>query len=294
MNIGEFLNSQALLSGLPADDATLKEFLSNPELSKIAVPDAISSKIKSSLLTIEQAKTNSDLKRHFTANALDPVDAKIKALIEEYQLPDDVRSQFENEKNSYNKLSMLAKELQAAEVKKLSAKGGDKQALVDEIAKLNAAIIKEQTEARNLVSSTQASHEARIHELMLENYLSSQEFGNGMDKDVNILTSKALLQSAIAEKKAKIAMEGNKFKLVNADDPLLPYNENHSPVDFDTFTKRLLNEKKMLKVSGGENNNNNNNNQYQAPTNGASRIDRPAAAKAADEALQNFLKNSRS
>ncbi len=293
MNVGEFINSQALLSGLAADDAALKEFLSNPELSKIVVPDAISSQIKSSLLTVEQAKTNSDLKRHFTANALDPVDAKIKALIEEYQLPDDVRSQFDAEKNSYNKLAMLAKELQAAEIKKLSAKGGDKQALVDEIAKLNAAILKEQTEAKNLISKAQSEHEARIYDLMLDNYLASQEYGNGMDKDVNVITSKALLQSAIAEKKAKIAMEGNKFKLVNSEDPLLPYNENHSPVDFDTFTKRLLNEKKMLKVSGGDGNNNNNRNQYQAPNNGATRIERPAAAMAADEALQNFMKNSR-
>jgi hypothetical protein len=293
MNVGEFINSQALLSGLAADDSALKEFLSNPELSKIVVPDAISSQIKSSLLTVEQAKTNSDLKRHFTANALDPVDAKIKALIEEYQLPDDVRSQFDAEKNSYNKLAMLAKELQAAEIKKLSAKGGDKQALVDEIAKLNAAILKEQTEAKNLISKAQSEHEARIYDLMLDNYLASQEYGNGMDKDVNVITSKALLQSAIAEKKAKIAMEGNKFKLVNSEDPLLPYNENHSPVDFDTFTKRLLNEKKMLKVSGGDGNNNNNRNQYQAPNNGATKIERPAAAMAADEALQNFMKNSR-
>lgn len=288
MNIGELINAQAIKSGIASDNDALKDFLSNSEINKIVIPDEIAAKIQSSLLTVEQAKTNADLKRHFSANALDAVDAKIKAIIEEYGLDDDAKAKLEAEKSSYSKINILAKELQAAELKKVSATGGDKKVLVEEIAKLNAAIIKAEADARNLVSSTKAENDARITDIMLESHLSSYDYGNGMPKDVNVLTAKALLSEALAAGKAKAILDGKRFVLVNAEDTSLPYNENHAPVEFNTFATRLLNEKKMLKVSGD---NNNQQQQQQFNNNAPQKVERPAATIQADERLNEFMKN---
>jgi len=294
MNIGEFINSQAILAGIPADDAALKEILINPELTKVVLPDTITSRIKSSLLTVEQAKTNIDIKKHFTANALDSVDAKIKGLIEEFGFDDESRSLIDSEKNSYNKISLLSKQIQLAEAKKASATGGDKKALADEIAKLNAAIVSEKAASAKMVAEAKSGYDSQLKDLLLENHLASFDYGNGMDKEVNILTAKALLQSALNEKKASVKLEGKNFRLVNADDDSLPYNENHAPVEFNDFTKRLLNEKKLLKVSGGNNNNNNGGGNQMQPSNnnGNSAIVNPAAADAAKLRLEEFMKNS--
>ena len=57
-NVGEFINAALIKAGVAPDNEFLKKILTNAELTKETVPDELVSQFNSTLLTIDQAKTN--------------------------------------------------------------------------------------------------------------------------------------------------------------------------------------------------------------------------------------------
>jgi hypothetical protein len=248
--IAELLQSIATNSGIDTDDLKLKELVMNPALN-VNVPDDIANKIQSSLMTEDQAKTNPNIKKYFTALSLNPVDSTINEILATYSdLGDDVKSRFVNEKNSYTKIKMLVDTLKEIESKKQTATGGEKSKLVDQIAALNAEIVKVKAEQNDIVSQTEQRYINKMSDIALTSHLRSYTYGTGLADDVNIIAAKTLINEALQNKKASVKLnDAGKFELYSTDDPSLPYTENHKPVEFKTFTDKILADNKLLKVT---------------------------------------------
>jgi hypothetical protein len=94
-----------------------------------------------------------------------------------------------------------------------------------------------------------ATHSNDIYEFALTSKLSNKNFVlKDAGNDVNLLASKAIINSELQAKGAKAVFDKatNSFKLVSAASPETPYYENNKPVDFDTFADRVLLEKKVV------------------------------------------------
>ena len=134
MNIGEFISQTAERIGYGSD--TIKDLLSNPELSKINLPDDFKSAVNKNLLTVSEAKVNSEISQYFKGNALGSVDATIKELLDEYGLDDDSKKVITEEKSTYQRVKLFTKALAEAKEKAASAVGGEKAKLVEKITEL--------------------------------------------------------------------------------------------------------------------------------------------------------------
>ena len=202
MNIGEFLNTQATISGIAPDNDALKSLLANPELSKVNLPDEITAKIQSTLMTVEQAKTNAEVKKHFNALALNPVDTTIMEILNSVsELPDDVKAKFTNEKNSYTKIKMLADTIKELEGKKVGAAGGDKAKLIEQITSLNNEIVKIKADSVSAVGEVEKRYSTQFQDMALANHFKGYTYGTGLADEVNAITAKTLFENSLRDKK---------------------------------------------------------------------------------------------
>src|SRR3972149_3148251 len=118
-NICEYINRLAQSAGIAKDDKALVDFLSNSEVSKISIADEVAGKIEKSLLTFDSAKNHPELKKHYTAQALNGVDSAIDTLADELGLDDTTKAEIKAETSSYKKVPIVAKKARDLAVKKI-------------------------------------------------------------------------------------------------------------------------------------------------------------------------------
>jgi hypothetical protein len=118
-------------SGVDVSEATITELLGNPAFASMDVDDVVSTKLTAPRLTMDAAKANPDLHKHFSALALNGVDKKIKEFATTFGLSKEELDELESEKSSYERVGLLAKKVQAIEAKKASAPSKDKETLLN-------------------------------------------------------------------------------------------------------------------------------------------------------------------
>ena len=84
MTIAELLHQLAERVDFNASDDVLKAIVTNPTLSQIQVPSELATDLNRKLMTESEAKINGNIKKHFTATALNGVDAKVKEILDEF------------------------------------------------------------------------------------------------------------------------------------------------------------------------------------------------------------------
>lgn len=253
MTVSDFLNNIFIRSGVSADDTKLKDILSNGELSKVNLPDDIIARAQGGLFNFEEAKTNGEVKKHFLGSTLSIVDKNIEKMLDQYNVPAEQRTKYADgtgKKNTFENVLLLAKDIADVEGAKAATGMGDKKVLVDKIAELNASIAAKDEATKGAIKQAEDIATLRIEGMAFDNHLKGYQYGNELPSHVNVITSKTLIESALTEKNATRIYKDGKFQLVQKESPELPFTENNLVIDFDTFTKRILDENKMLKVAG--------------------------------------------
>ena len=93
--------------GVPSDDENLSNLLANENLQNIEINDDLANQINGNLLTMDSAKNNSELNKHFKATILNGLDAETKSLMSQLELSDDVVSEIMNEQSSFKRVPLL-------------------------------------------------------------------------------------------------------------------------------------------------------------------------------------------
>ena len=253
-NLGKFFVELLTLAGADANDAAFQHLVT----SDIDVPDAAATAIKTGLFTEESAKNNPNIKKHFTAQALNTVDADLDDYIAKYSgFTDDDKTAFKAEKSSYRRVKLVIDKVK--EIESAKAGKGDGEALAaykTEIAKLNSQVLEKdglhQTALAKLKTDmeTTALNHARAIELNGKTYSNKT-----VDKEVNVMVADALVKGELAAKGVSVVMGANgQPRLVRTDAPDLDYMVENKVVNFGSFVDNVLGEKKMLEVSKGNEN----------------------------------------
>ena len=247
MNGQELFKLLSEKSGIAADDKDLTAFLAaNPNLE---IPDSIANAFTSNLMNEKEAKLHQGLNSHFKQNTLAGVDKKVADLLAELQVDDAVKNEILGEKNTYEKVGLVVKKIQALEKAKASASTGDKAALQKEIDRLNGEFTALNDKHKNEIKSLQDAKENEILQYAIDAHLSAMNYANKeIPKEANVATAKFLLNKALEEKKVKVLRENNNLKLVRTDDTALPYTENHKEIPFTAFADSILATNKLLDV----------------------------------------------
>ena len=175
------------------------------------------------------------------------MDAKIFTLADEYGLSDADIDELKAEKNSYEKLKMLNNKVSEKIEKKYSGKQADKQALLDEIKRLNNEVLDVKEGAKKEHQNIKNQAEADVVNYAIDSYLASKPFANkDIPLDVNVMTAKTLINKVLNDKKAKIVRNGSDLKLVNTDDNALEHFENNKVISFRDLADSVLANNKLL------------------------------------------------
>lgn len=254
MNLGDFLNTLALTTNVDATELTA--FIdSNKDKLNIELPSELASQIQSKIITIDSAKHNLDLKKHFFAKALNGTDARITQLLDEYQLDDDAKSVLMAEKSTMKKVELLTSKLKEAYEKKASTTNVGKTASLEtEIQSLNKQILDIKNQYEDKIKGIHIDFENKQLDYSIKQFLAQKEYANIPDKDIAIDVAQRYLTSSLDSKGVKLINRNNKPTLVRADDTELDYMENNKQVDFNSFADKLLAEKGLLKVSNSTTN----------------------------------------
>lgn len=247
--LGEFINSALQKAGIASDNEYLKRVLQNPELTKETVPDEIVSQFNSTLLTLDQAKTNYDLKNHFYGAALAPVEKELQNLATAYELSDEDIAEINAVKSTFSKIPTLKAKLDLAIQRKAAASGGDKNKHAEEIVRLNAEIAAAKAEKEALSSRITAEYENKLVDMALSNFMNQYSYTDAIPKDVAAMTARNIFEQTVNSKRAKYKLVNNELSLVNADDETLPFMQENQPVQFKAFVDKIVADNKLLKTA---------------------------------------------
>lgn len=249
---GQFITSLAAKAGVSSDHKGLIDILSNAELAKITVPEDLENSLNEGLtLTIESAKNNLELKKHFRASILNGVDAEIKRIADENEFDEDSKLQLNSEDlTTSRKVRLVTAKIKALQEKKAEANTKDKPELQEKIN----ALLKEKADAVKTFEDEKkailAQHEEDLTSYGKRNILAAKKYAaSHLDTDTNISLAELLLSKELQAKGAKIVRRDGQLRLVQAGDPSLDYYNGSTQPTVEQFIDGVLAQNKLLAVS---------------------------------------------
>jgi hypothetical protein len=245
--LGEYLNTLAKQAGMSGEEPELKSLLSNTQISGYEIPEVIVQKLNGGLLTLESAKNNSEVKKHYFAQAYNGLDSELSGVFTELGISEEVKAELLLEKSSTKRASLLAKKVKEIESLKAGAGKGDKAELQKIIDGLNAQIITEKDTAKKTIEQKEGEYKESLKGFMIGNNLSKFTYSTDLAKEENYLLPKTKITNALKEKGLRVVIENENLKLET--EAGTDYFENNTKVDFNSFLEKTLSNNKLLAVS---------------------------------------------
>lgn len=253
MKFGDFLNTMAAKLGLQ-NDPQLVSLLSNASVANSEIGDEFAGRMNTGLMSLDGAKSSTEVKKHFDAMALNAVDAKLLPLAQAYGATAD----FDTEKSTYKRIDILAGKIQAkiAEIEANAAKGevtkdSEVKRLNGELQTLQSKLTAMTAEKDREIDGLKKSHERAMLGSLIDFALTGKPYANDkVDAKTNVMIARALIDGKLAEKGAVIVNDNGVLKVRNANAPELDLlDEGNKPVTFAGFTDKILADANLLKVS---------------------------------------------
>jgi len=259
MKAGDLFHQLLKSAGFDTTDKAFIDVLSKAEFANTELPESITSALTTNLLTIDAAKNNPILKKHFVGNALDPINKGIEELIAEYGIDEVTKAEILADQNTYNKYKVSAKKI--AELKEKSAGStnkGEKADLERQINELNKQLSLVATDTQSKIDTIKNEYEQRILNREIDYTLSSKPLPGQFDRDVEVNIARQFVDKALATKGAVIRTIDGRIAVKQKDNPEMDIFENGKPLTFDALTDMALAENKFIKVSNPNNGGGNN------------------------------------
>ena len=222
------------------------------------IPDEVGDKIDKGLLTIEAAKTNSEVNKALRKNILSGADQKMDEIIKEMGI--NPGEDFANETNTYEKIAILSKALHAEGKKK--GEGTSKEGASETLRKEREIWTSKETEmqkqlktlSENLTSKEtefKNTRESDLTSFELQKILLGKDyvFPKDMDSSIKVQTALGALNKDLTEKGLVIKRnEGGSLIITDKDGN--PAYINHTPVDSpQSYIDGVLTHNKLLNIN---------------------------------------------
>lgn len=247
MLLSDLIKEMAVKAGL---DATNQDVVSIINASQtIQVPDAVASPLQQNLMNFDAARNNSKLRNIISSEVYDGIDAHIIPLMETYGFADSVKANIKSEKVA-GKISKMLSELQKLEQEKVGATKGETAKLQVTINELNEKMSKMVTDHQNEIKSvrTQAEIDALNNDIFSHLATYTYSLPKAMEPEVKIRTAFNLLQAEMTKNGIKAVKKDGRIVLLKTDGTDY-YDAKQTKVEFNDFTKKVLDTNQMLSVT---------------------------------------------
>ena len=228
----EILNHALALAGVPQEK--IAEITANEAFKGVAIPDEITTQVKNSLTNLERAKAHPDIANHFKGTHFGVIDSATKETLSELGFEQEAIDDIFNGRKTAERLKEAIKRAEAHGSKKA---GKSTNAQVEELRTL----LKEQ-EAGLKTTEEQYNSQLTAKEQELNNLRYDYALGDalsgsglkfmGLPPDVLKVSATHLINSKLAEIKAKAIAVNGKIQLVREDDPMQIHHSGAEATDF--------------------------------------------------------------
>lgn len=254
-NAGEFITKLCTLAGIEQSDPALISLISSSEFSNAKVPDEIVQKINSSLFTLDSARNNESLRKHYHAEILNGLDDNIHSFVDKLGIDPNVAEELKSEKKTIQKYNKLVEKVIELQEKKADSKSAtNKSELEAEILKLNSQIKELSNKLKEAPLERDKIWQDKLKTKAIENTLGSYRFANeeNIPKDVLIETAKVLLNKKLSENNVSIQYDNDKDSISLKTESGMDFYLDNSPVSFKSYVDSILAESKMLEIPRNE------------------------------------------
>lgn len=219
----------------------------------VEIPDTINTSL-TSLMSLNEAKNNQQIKSHFKAEALDPFNNKIVNWLTEHGVDEATAKQISEDNNTYNKVEVAIKKI--AELKDRQSNSTSKgqtaelERKINELsAQLSKTVSEAQREKEEAINAIRQQYDNEFTEMQINQIIASKPLPGQFGVDIETKIAREFLNKKLAEKNAALKKIDGKLKIVAKDDDKLLIFDNGKELDLDTLTNLALAENKFLKVS---------------------------------------------
>lgn len=258
--VKEFLTILLQKAGVKLEDEAIKTALDVPELATIQIPDALITPIDNGLLSLQAAKNNHpEIGGHYRAQAYDGLDKELDRFIEDYKLPDEVKTEIKAEKSSTKRAVLLAAKIKTLEEQKASSGKGEKDTLQQEINRLNNELRLEKDKEAGI----KANHQKEINELRMGHALGGLLGGyktkfDELPAGVKDSTLKAIINNSLAADAAELSVDDAGQLIIRKKDGSNFFGEDNRQYTPNTYLDKILARDKILIVNDQNQNQNGN------------------------------------
>jgi len=250
--LGTILNHACTVAGIKAENADLVAILTNPELSKINIPDDIANAIEQNLFSADSAKAK--FFAQWKAEDLNGFDAHAIRMAEGLKFSPEEIEELKGIKGSSKKLErytelLAAKKLEEAKAQ-YSGKDKDAQKLIEEMNTLKTAQAEKEKAFQKQLEEKDAAFENQFTSLQARTFISQYadrlNLPEEMDGDMKIDFAMQAIQKE-AEKKG-IAFKRNGASLEVVDKNGSKYFENSIEQSYKHIVESTLSRNNLLKT----------------------------------------------
>ena len=250
--LGTILNHACTVAGIKAENADLVAILTNPELSKINIPDDIANAIEQNLFSADSAKAK--FFAQWKAEDLNGFDAHAIRMAEGLKFSPEEIEELKGIKGSSKKLErytelLAAKKLEEAKAQ-YSGKDADTKKLIEDMNTLKAAQAEREKAIQKQLEDKDAAFENQFTSLQARTFISQYadrlNLPEEMDADMKIDFAMQAIQRE-AEKKG-IAFKRNGASLDVVDKNGSKYFENSIEQSYKHIVESTLSRNNLLKT----------------------------------------------
>ncbi|MBA3830069.1 MAG: hypothetical protein H0X33_14100 [Taibaiella sp.] len=299
--MGSFIGELMKKAGVDPTLEIYKGFFTHPQLEAIEVTDEVLKAIDNNLISLAAAKNNhTDIKNHYTKQALDGIDKSLDDLMNELELDDATKNQVLVERSTYKKPAALIKVIKQLETAKATASAPDKAAINKQLEELHAQI---KVEKDNSVKAKN-DYDRQLSEFKKEIkvsglYANEKTVLDTLDPEARNTAINVLINKALQDNNAKITFDENNNLVLTKNDGTNYFGDNNQQVTPKQFVEQTLSRNKLLVTtqapppSNGANGSVNNvfNGQSAAPASGSTANGNNSAAATIKELNAQALKD---
>ena len=247
MDASQYIQNLANMAGIDPTNENLQEIIGNESLQSIDINDDLANTISGNLMTMDSAKANSDLNKHFRATILNGLDAETNNLMESFGLPDDVRSTINAEQSSFKKVGLLANQIKELESSKSGASNDDTKKLNETIAQLNDQIVGLKSSHDESIATINETWTGKMLQSKVSTILSGYNYALPVSTETNVLTAQTLVNQSLERDGLQINDVNGGLALLNRENQ--PHYVQNTIVDVKSYIDNVLGTHKLLKVS---------------------------------------------
>jgi chromosome segregation ATPase len=259
-------------------------------LKGLELPDSFVTQVNTNLMDFGAAKSNLDLKNHFTGQAFNGMESSVFELLKNSGWDDAELEEIKAASKSTGQRMAKIMEKYNSKMEEAKKHKPGSEEYVRKLSEAQKALEDATKKFEAEKSQILETQKAKQQNLWMRNQLASVQWNDAIPEIAREATYNAALNARLSKIEGKLIFDPETLsaRIVNAKDETLPIVDAGKEISFNDLHSVILQEHKLMKESGGGNPNPSNTPPFTPPNNHGGGSNQPKLHSATEKALANL------